>query len=267
MPPGQEVKVVTASLGATFRVLTGFGVGLFGEGYSVTLAPADGKYAVANFGSRKVLETSKTNTFKRPAQPLQIYEYEICPFCKKVREAVSNLDLDVVFYPCPRNGKTWRPKVVELGGKAQYPYLVDPNTGKAMYESDDIINYLYNEYGDGKVPLALRLGLFTTMSCGWALLLSGMRGGSAKPSKIPEQPLVFWGYEMSPFVKIVREVLCELELPYLQKTASRGSSKRQELLDAVGHFQVPYLEDPNAGVRLFESAAIIKYLQETYGRQ
>lgn len=34
----------------------------------------------------------------------------------------------------------------------------------------------------------------------------------------------------------------------------------------AGHFQVPCLEDPNAGVYLFESAAIIDYLKNTYGK-
>jgi glutathione S-transferase len=29
---------------------------------------------------------------------------------------------------------------------------------------------------------------------------------------------------------------------------------------------VPYLEDPNQGVYLFESAAIVKYLHDTYGK-
>lgn len=38
----------------------------------------------------------------------------------------------------------------------------------------------------------------------------------------------------------------------------------QELLDKRGHFQVPYLEDPNKGVYLFESSAIVKYLEDTY---
>lgn len=38
-----------------------------------------------------------------------------------------------------------------------------------MYESDDIIAYLFNEYGDGQVPLALRLGALTTVTCGLAL--------------------------------------------------------------------------------------------------
>jgi glutathione S-transferase len=49
-----------------------------------------------------------------------------------------------------------------------------------------------------------------------------------------------------------------------QVTCSRGSPKRQELLDKRGYFQVPYLEDPNTGVYLFESKDIIEYLEKTY---
>lgn len=40
-----------------------------------------------------------------------------------------------------------RPELVALGGKMQVPYLVDPNTGVAMYESDDIVAYLRKTYG------------------------------------------------------------------------------------------------------------------------
>ena len=38
-----------------------------------------------------------------------------------------------------------------------------------MYESDEIIQYLFQTYGDGSVPLALRMGYFTTLTCGLAL--------------------------------------------------------------------------------------------------
>ncbi len=40
-----------------------------------------------------------------------------------------------------------------MSGKGQFPFLVDPNTGKQMLESDAIISYLWNEYGDGQVAL------------------------------------------------------------------------------------------------------------------
>jgi hypothetical protein len=45
----------------------------------------------------------------RPVKPLELYEFEGCPFCRKVREALSALDLDAVVYPCPKNGPTFRP--------------------------------------------------------------------------------------------------------------------------------------------------------------
>ena len=36
------------------------------------------------------------------------------------------------------------------------------------------------------------------------------------------------------------------------------------MFDKVGRFQVPYLEDPNEGIALFESEAIIEYLVKRY---
>ena len=44
----------------------------------------------------------------------------------------------------------------------------------------------------------------------------------------------------------------------------RGSTKRDELLEKTGRFQVPFLEDPNTGVEMFESASMVTYLEETY---
>nr|GMD88433.1 Glutathione S-transferase-like protein [Ipomoea batatas] len=172
------------------------------EGYSASFVdrkeiPPD-QYALEIAGFA-VKETSKLGP--RPEKPIEIYEFESCPFCRKVREIVAILDLDVLFYPCPRNGQNFRPKVAQMGGKQQFPYMVDPNTGVAMYESDEIIKYLVGKYGDGQVPLLLSLGLLT--------------GSSYTPSKLPPKPLEIWAYEPSPFCKIVREVLVELELPHI----------------------------------------------------
>ncbi len=80
-----------------------------------------------------------------------------------------------------------------------------------------------------------------------------------------KKPLVYWGYEASPFCRLVKETLNELELPHLQKSCARGSAKRKELkATAGGKFLVPFLEDPNTGVKMFESAEIIEYLRATY---
>ena len=34
-------------------------------------------------------------------------------------------------------------QAMQLSGKSQFPYMVDPNTGTSMLESDNIINYLW----------------------------------------------------------------------------------------------------------------------------
>ena len=39
----------------------------------------------------------------------------------------------------------------QMSGKGQFPFMVDPNTGRQMLESDSIIEYLWSTYGDGQV--------------------------------------------------------------------------------------------------------------------
>jgi glutathione S-transferase len=65
--------------------------------------------------------------------------------------------------------------------------------------------------------------------------------GTVRPSRLPEKRLELWIFEASPYCRLVRERLCELEL------------------------QVPWLFDPNTGAELFESEAIVDYLDKTYG--
>src|SRR5689334_14058908 len=69
-------------------------------------------------------------TGARPEKMLELYEFEGCPFCRKVREALSILDLDAMIYPCPQNGPRFRKYVFEHAGKTQFPYFIDPNSGR-----------------------------------------------------------------------------------------------------------------------------------------
>jgi glutathione S-transferase len=68
----------------------------------------------------------------------------------------------------------------------------------------------------------------------------------------------------SPFVRPVREILGSLALPHRMVYSGRGSSNREVMRQKTDRFQVPYIEDPNTGVKMFESGAIVKYLLETY---
>jgi glutathione S-transferase len=200
----------------------------------------------------------------RPARPLELYEFEACPFCRKVREALSILDLDALIHPCPKRGPTWRPRVREQGGREMFPWLVDPNSGKAMYESDDIVEYLFAEYGDGRVPIALGAGPLTDVSSMLAGLPRLGSGGFYRRARAPERPLELYSFEASPFCRIVREALSELEIRYLLHNVAGGSPRRDAFIERSGRMQVPWLADPNTGAELFESADIVAYLTEHY---
>jgi glutathione S-transferase len=203
---------------------------------------------------------------RRPAKTLELYEFEACPYCRKVREALTILDLEADIRPCPKGGTRFREVVKRRGGKLQFPWLVDPNTGREMYESDAIVKHLFAEYGDGRVPLPLALGPLTTHTAGLAGLLRLGRGMRARPSRAPEKPLELWSFEASPFSRIAREALCELELPYRLHNVGKGSPSRDAFVERSGRMMVPYLVDPNTGEAMFESADIVRHLEQTYGR-
>jgi len=204
---------------------------------------------------------------ERPQQMLELYEFESCPFCRKVREVFSVLDLDAVIRPCPKGGPRFREDVRARGGKAMFPYLVDPNTGKELYESDDIIAYLYQHYGVGAPPLLFRLGLLGNASSTLASAWRPAGGTRYQSAREPEQLLELYSFEASPFCRLAREKLCSLELPYRLHNVAKGSPKRPAFVERSGKMMVPYLVDPNTGTEMFESASIVRYLDETYSRR
>jgi glutathione S-transferase len=153
-------------------------------------------------------------------------------------------------------------------------YLVDPNSGVEMFESEDIIDYLLDSYGpprdayDPKALWPLR-GNFALFSAAFASVARGFAGSkrpeNARPDNERMLPIELWGYEPSPFVRPVREKLCALCLPHVVVPTSRGSANRDRLMAMTGvQFQVPFLKDPNTGVELFESPDILDYLEEVY---
>lgn len=200
----------------------------------------------------------------RPTKQLELYEFEACPFCRKVREALTMLDLEVLVRPTPRDGTRFRPDAIARGGKAQFPLLVDPNVDQLLYESDAIVKHLYAQYGDGAPPLGLRLGALGTATSALASGFRARHGRAARPSTAPAQPLALWSFESSPYCRYVREALCELELPYVLHNLGKGSARREAFRAKHGRIMVPYLEDPNTGAAKFESRDIVAYLDATY---
>ena len=86
---------------------------------------------------------AKENTIVR----LSLYHYDTCPYCAKVKTALSTLSLDELV-PEMRNIKKserYRRELVKQGGKQQVPALrIDFESGQThwLYESDLIIEFL-----------------------------------------------------------------------------------------------------------------------------
>lgn len=224
---------------------------------------------------------------RQPAELLELYDMEGCPFCRVVREALTDLDLDAIIYPCPKGGTRYRPLVEQVGGKQQFPFLMDPNTDELLYESLDIVEYLYGEYGNKPAPRAwLVKSLYTAASTAATIWRTG-RGTRGVNAETPEQPLELYSFEGSPFARLVRERLTELEIPYILRQSGRTNPldwvlppirervrpdyeptqrNRRELLERSGRVAIPYLIDRNTGQELFESARILRYLDKHYAR-
>jgi glutathione S-transferase len=198
----------------------------------------------------------------RPRERLLVYEFEGCPYCRKVREALSILDLDALIRPCPKGGTRFRPALVERGGKAQFPYLVDPDAGVEMYESDAIVRHLFTRYGDGRVPLFLRAGVLTDVGAMAVALARPGAGAFSRRARAPEAPLELYGYEASPGCRLVRERLTVLELPWLLLNRAHGS--RRPLPAGVARDALPHLVDPNRGCSLTGAPAILRHLDASY---
>ena len=228
---------------------------------------------------------------KQPEKSLKLYEFEGSPFCRRVREVMTLLNLDYEVYPCPKGGQKYRKIVKEKGGKKQFPFFIDENSGTQMYESQEIIHYLFKHYGKtGKTPKKFAQYPKIPVAAFAGTLINGARGvwinKKITDREAPAQLLELWGFEASPFTRVVRGVLTELELPFIfhnvpkerwqdmgpaalrlkpRKYQALKGGKRERVVELMGRdIQVPYLVDPNTGVKMFESADIVKYLKKQY---
>lgn len=228
-------------------------------------------------------------TAKAPKQLLVLYDREDGAECRLVREALTELNLDAMVYPCPAGGQRFaaqRPATAPENSDA--PVLVDPNSKQTLIGAARIVPYLFERYANASVPLSMQASLPNLLAARLAGIVRRPLGLTARPSLAPGQPLVLYSFESSPYSRLVRERLCELELPYRLVNLGKGQwsdlgpsaarvranarhkpvpgTKREAFFQQHGKVQVPYLVDPNHGVEMFESQAILAYLERTYAR-
>lgn len=228
--------------------------------------------------------TTASKTSHQPEQTLILFDREGCPECRLVREALTELNLDVMIAPCPEGGNNLQQLKNDSGSEA-VPLLIDNNTEQKHQGAEAIVNYLFKQYRGKQPPKQLLSNKLNQLASALATGIRFNAGVKAKPSKGAEQALTLYSFESSPFSRPVRELLCELELPYLlvnlgkQQKADMGpanfrftlkpykplpNTKRDAFFQQHSNVQVPYLVDPNTGTALFESAEILRYLKETY---
>jgi hypothetical protein len=204
---------------------------------------------------------------ERPRELLVLFENESCPRSRLVREALSILDLDAAMRPCPRGELAHRAELRSRGGIEPIPFLLDPNSGARRSGVTGIVRYLFDTYGDGRVPRAL----MSSTAIGRSRLASAIRdhaGGRKVTARRPELALELYGYEPEPRSRLVREQLSALGLPWISRTRARGSPRRRERSCPLG---LPWLHDPNTERSLCGWGAggtdlICAYLNATYAR-
>ncbi|AJR08367.1 hypothetical protein C9J03_12675 [Photobacterium gaetbulicola] len=231
--------------------------------------------------------TVADKTTEQPTQTLMLFDQENDAECRQVREALTKLNLDILIVPCPKGGKNIGALKTQSGkgGAIRPPVFVDNNQSKAMYGAKSILKHLNQHYGSVSTSTSL-LGRVTNQVS--STLVSSVRfntGTHAQPSHQPQLPLVLYSFESSPYARLVREKLCELELTYIlvnlgkQQIADMGpaamrwslkpyqplpNTKREAFFKQYGNVQVPFLMDPNTGIAMFESKDIVAYLKQTY---
>ena len=228
----------------------------------------------------------RVNETERPQQLLHLYDMEGCPYCRLVREALTELDLDAVIYPCPKGGDRFRNRARDLSGRERFPVLVDPEQGEVLQESTRIVAYLWRHYGDARRGPGLTSRAPIAKARSMMASASRVGGGIyAKPARRPERLLELYSFESSPYARKVRERLCELQLPYVVRNSGKTiladyllpvvrdalgmnyqpeSRNRRELLAKTGRVAIPYLVDPNQDKGLYESDRILEHLRFHY---
>ncbi len=77
---------------------------------------------------------------------LILYTGTTCPFCRIVESFLDDKGIEYTAKNVHQDDAALE-ELLEIGGKRQIPFLHDTETGTAMYESQDIIQYVSDTYG------------------------------------------------------------------------------------------------------------------------
>lgn len=84
---------------------------------------------------------------------------------------------------------------------------------------------------------------------------------------MPLKPIILWGHVMGPNPLKVVFILEHLGIPYEHKFVPIDEIKKEPFVNINPNGRLPAIQDPNTGITLWESGAILEYLVETYDKQ
>ncbi len=218
------------------------------------------------------------------ATSLVLFDRENDPDCRLLRELLTELQLDVLIQPCPLGGKRFARR---LPRGASLPFLRDSADGNSSSGLNACLRQVLQHVPAATAASALLGSWPMRLSSRFASRLRGDAGLHVRPSRLPRKPLELFSFESSPFSRLVRERLCELQLPWVLRSFGKEQmadwgppnarftvkawqalpgGRREAMLRDTGKAQVPYLIDPNQGIELFESSHILAHLQQHYAR-
>lgn len=78
---------------------------------------------------------------------LELYQFEECPYCKRVRIQMTDLGLSYIIHNVPREREK-RDELEKLTGQRFVPVLVDKENGVTIADDDErIVEYLQDTFG------------------------------------------------------------------------------------------------------------------------
>ena len=84
---------------------------------------------------------------------MTLYQFEGCPYCRMVRQRLSDLELTYVSV-CVSQDRSRRDKVLTVSGQPTVPVLVDGDV--VLSDENEIIAYLDKTYGQAPSGQAKR---------------------------------------------------------------------------------------------------------------
>lgn len=84
---------------------------------------------------------------------LKLYYTPTCPFCQRVLQIAENLKVELDLKDISED-ESARQELAEKQGHEEVPYLVDTEKDVIVDESNDIIEYIRENYANSGVPTA-----------------------------------------------------------------------------------------------------------------